>query len=96
MNKMTKKPMCGAYSDFKQPDEISNSKLTDNFNAISELECFKNLKLEDLLKNYVYKTQIVAGVNYKFHVTHENDVHDFVIYQKLDQTYQLTYNGKIN
>lgn len=81
----------GAYNKSKTPSDESKDVLKRNFNNIVSLhEKLADLKLEYLLENHTYATQVVAGLNYK--ISFVVDKHDVVvvIWRKLDNTFSVS------
>ncbi|AYV81581.1 MAG: hypothetical protein Harvfovirus43_2 [Harvfovirus sp.] len=88
--------MVGGYSEFAAPDEAANKVLTDNYAAVHAVKGLEDLSLETLLTKYRYARQVVAGLNYKFHITATDGKYEVVIWQKLDSTYSFTYAKKLD
>jgi len=94
---------CGAYSEFKNPDETANKILTESYPRLVEildghpsLPKVNDLTLDHLLANYTYSTQVVAGKNYKFHIVHSDTKYELIVYHKLDGSVHVTSFSKLD
>lgn len=82
---------CGSYNTAQSPSNESKEILIKSFTNISELHSKLNfLTLEHLLENHTYSTQVVAGLNYKFHFEFNNNEVVVVVWKKLDNTLEVS------
>lgn len=87
--------LIGGYSEFADRDEMADKVLTDNYVAVRGVKGLEEAKLDELLLNYKYAKQVVAGLNFKFHITWKDGKYEVVIWRKLDNTYVFTSGKKI-
>ncbi len=83
-------PCIGGYSDFKAPDETSDAVLHKVSDQLIHHPYLKDFELGDILDNYKYTKQVVAGTNYKFITSLQDVDHEIVVWHKLNGEYKLT------
>ena len=83
--------VCGAFGLKRSPTDDSKKVVTDTYDEITKLhEHLADLKLNELLDNHTYTTQVVAGRNYKFFFANNGHNFEVVVWAKLDGTYSVT------
>lgn len=84
----------GGYGDKKNADTISKNVLKAVEPQINNHKELSKVDFKHILDNHQYSKQVVAGTNYKFHISpvHEGKKGmEFVVWHKLNGDYILTH-----
>lgn len=88
--------MVGSYTNFKKRDENSDEVFKSIFEEFRKVVNGVGITIDKLPEEYIYATQVVAGLNYKFHFYHDSRKYELIVYRRFDKTTSITSFSRMN